>query len=67
MAAKAAANKATKDQDRVDHEATMMAHMGQHATATSLAARATHEEAIAGGVAAQAIALGAGDIVHEQD
>jgi hypothetical protein len=66
-AAEAAANKAATNQDRVDHEAAMAAHMAQQAMATALAARATHEEALAAGVAAQAAALGAGDSAQMLD
>ena len=61
------ANKAAKDQDKADHEAAMAAHMGQHAMATTLADRATNEEAIAARVIAQAVALGAGDTMHMQN
>jgi len=60
-AAEAASNKAAADQDRSDHEAAMDAHMAQQAMAIALAAGATHEEALAPRVAAQAPALGAGD------
>ena len=67
MAAEADANKAVVDQDRADHEAAMAAHIGQHAMSTTLAARATNEEAINAGVAAHTAALGAGDKVHVQD
>ena len=67
MATEAATNIAAKDQDRADHEAAIAAHMGQQATVTTLAAGATNEEAIAAGVAAQAIALGVGDTMHMQD
>ncbi len=66
MAAKAVA-KASSDQDKDDHEATMAAHMGQHAMATTLAVGATNEEAIVAGVAAQTSTLRAGDTVHMQD
>ncbi len=61
VAAEAAATKAAEDQDRADHEAAMAAHMAQHAMEAALAARATHEEAIAAGVAAQATTLGGGE------
>ena len=47
MAANADANKAAKDQDRAGREAAMAAHIGQHAMDSTLAAGATHEEAIA--------------------
>jgi len=57
VAAEAAANTATTDQDRADHEAAMAAHIAQHAMATTLAAGATNEEALAAGVATQAAAL----------
>ena len=67
MAAEADANKASKDQDIADHEAAMAAYMVEQAMATTLAAGATNEEAIASGVASHAVALGAGDIVHMQD
>ena len=66
VAAEADAN-AAADQDRADHEAALAAHVGQQAMATTLATRATNEEAIATGLAAQIAALGAGDIVHMQD
>ena len=66
MAAEAAA-KATTDQDKADHEAAMAAHMAQHAMATSLAAGATNEEAIAAGMSSRIVALGARDTVHMQD
>ena len=61
------AAKATSDQDRADHEATLAAHVGQHAMATTLVAGANNEEAIAAGMAAQTVALGAGETVHMQD
>jgi hypothetical protein len=67
VAAEAVVNKATDDQDRADHEATMAAHMGQQAMAAALAARATNEEAIAARVATQAAALGAGDTTQMLD
>ena len=67
MAAEAATNKAAADQDRADHEAAMAAHIAQQAMATTLAARATNEEALAAGVAAEAAALGAGDIAQMLD
>jgi hypothetical protein len=38
VAAEAAANKATEDQDKADHEAAMAAHMAQQAMAAALAA-----------------------------
>jgi len=66
VAAEAAA-KAVADQDRADHEAAMAAHVGQQAMATSLAAGATNEEAIAARMATHIVALGAGDTVHMQD
>ncbi len=66
MAAEAVAKAAT-DQNTSDHEATMAADMGQQAMAISLAARATNEEAIGVGVAAQTTSLGAGDTVRMQD
>jgi len=47
VAANADANKAAKDQDRAGREAAMAAHIGQHAMDSTLAAGATHEEAIA--------------------
>ena len=55
------------DQDRADHEAAMAAHMGQHAMATTLAAGATNEEAIAARVAAHTYASGSGDTMHMHD
>jgi len=61
MAAKAAANKTSDDQERADHEEAMAAHMGKQAMTTYLAAGATNEEAIAARVAAQSTAFGAGD------
>ena len=67
MTAEAVANKATTDQDIADQEAEMAAHIGQHAMATTRAARATSEETTAAGVAAHAVALGAGDTIHMQD
>jgi hypothetical protein len=66
VAAEAAA-KAAAGQNRADHEAATAAHVGQHAMATTLAARAINEEAIAAGIAAHTAALGAGDTVHMQD
>jgi hypothetical protein len=62
-----AAAKAAADQDKVDHEAALAAHVGQHAMTTALAARATNEEAIATRMAEQMVALGAGGTVHMQD
>jgi hypothetical protein len=67
VADESTANKAAADQDRADHEIPMAAHMGQQAMATTLAAKATNEEAIAPRVAAHASVLGAGDTVHMQD
>ena len=67
MATEAAANKATQDQDRADHEAAMAVHMGQHAMAAALAAGATHEEAIVTGVTAQSSALGVGEAAQMLD
>jgi hypothetical protein len=46
VAAEAVA-KAAADQDKADHEAALAAHVGQQAMATTLAAGATNEEAIA--------------------
>ena len=66
MAAEAAA-KAASDQDKADHEAALAAHVGQQAMATTLAAGATNEEAIASRMAAHIAAMGAGDAVHMQD
>ena len=66
MAVEAAA-KASAYQDRSDHETAMAVHMGQHAMATALAVGATNEEAIALGMAAHIVALGAGDTMHMQD
>ena len=66
MAAEAAA-KAAADQDKADHEAAMAAHVGQQAMATTLAAGATNEEAIAARMAAQIVALGAGYTMYMQD
>ncbi len=45
----------------------MAAYMGRQAMATTLATRATNEEAIDAGVAAHADALGAGDKGQMQD
>ena len=59
VATEAAANKATTNQDRADHEAAMAAHIGQQAMSTTLADGATNEEAIVAEVAAHAAALGA--------
>ena len=61
MAAEAAANKATSDQNRAAHEAAMAAHLAQHAMATTLAAGAKNEEAPDVRVAVHAAALGAGE------
>jgi hypothetical protein len=61
-----AAVKATTDQDKADHEATVAAHVEQQAMATALAAEAINEEAIAARRAAQMAALGAGDTMHMQ-
>ena len=66
MAAEAAA-KATTDQDRADHEIALAANVGQQAMATALAAEAPNEEAIGARMAAQMVALGAGDTMHMQD
>jgi hypothetical protein len=66
VAAEAAA-KAEADQDRADHEAALAAHVGQQAMATTLAAGATNEEAIATGMAAHMAAMGAGDTVPMED
>ena len=63
----AAANKASEDQDKADHETAMAAHMSQQSMATALAAGATNEEAIVAGVAAQSTALGAGDTTQILD
>ena len=62
-----AAAKAAADQDGAEHEAALAAHVGQQAMATALVAGATNEEAIATRMAAQMVALGAGDTVHMQD
>ena len=67
MTAEAAANKAVANQDKADHEAAMTAHAGRHAMVTTLAVAATNEESIDAEVAAQKVALGAGDTVHMQD
>ncbi len=61
VAAEAAANKVAADQDRAAHEAAMAAHIAQQTMTTTLAARATNEEALGARVAAQAVALGAGE------
>ena len=61
VVAEATATKAAEDQGRADHEAAMAAHMAQKAMEAALAAGATHEEAIAAGVAAQLTTLEGGE------
>jgi hypothetical protein len=45
----------------------MAAHMAHQAMEAALVARATHEEAIAAGVAAHATTLGGGETTHMLD
>jgi hypothetical protein len=53
--------------NRTTHEASMVAHLSQHAMATTLAAGATTEEEIAVGHAASGVILGEGGSAPMQD
>ena len=50
--------------DIAAHEVAMAAHVGQQAMAAALAAGATNEQVITGGIAESAASLGEGDAEH---